>query len=175
MDSDDDNPAPPPARPSQVPSWVMLGFVLGALFVWALPKHESPEAKPVPAAEPFRPTPAPAPRITTIEAVFSLWGRYAVWNNDVTEVALWNPETNSFSDCYEVARVGDEVYFRSLTSLTRPLLTHGVPEGSPLQFTETAAQRAQWLADVQHENVKAFTDGMRSTFGAPTEEHPASK
>jgi hypothetical protein len=73
-----------------------------------------------------------------------------------TEVALWSPDTKSFSDCYEVVKVDGENYFRPITSLTRPVLTHGVVENSPLQFTETERQRKEWLGEVQKENWKAF-------------------
>jgi hypothetical protein len=47
---DEETPSKPlPEKPSQVPSWVTLGFVLGALFVLALPKRPAvaPTAPPV--------------------------------------------------------------------------------------------------------------------------------
>src|SRR5271157_2718757 len=109
MDEETETPSEPAkAKPSQVPSWVTLGFVLGALFVMALPKREAEEARPRPpvgeaaAAKPAKP--AAAPRITTIEAVFSDWDRYAVWSGTTTEVALWSTDTMSYSDCYEVLK-----------------------------------------------------------------------
>ena len=35
---DEEDPKPPsPSQLSKIPSWISLGFVLGALFVWALP------------------------------------------------------------------------------------------------------------------------------------------
>jgi hypothetical protein len=178
MDDDDDTPPAPP-RPSQIPSWVTLGFVLGALFVLALPRRgqvapsaaPAPGAAPVAAPAPAKPAAPPeAPRIATIEAVFEDWGRYAVWSNDLTEVALWNAGTKDYTDYFEVARVGDGLYFRTLTSLSRPILMHGVPDGSPLQYTETAKQRREWLNDVQRENTKAFAEGIQKTFGPPAEE-----
>jgi hypothetical protein len=165
----DDETPPAKAKPSQIPSWVMLGFVLGALFVMALPKREPPAAPARPAATvptaPLKPT-APA-NLNTIDAVFAVWGRYAVWSDDKTEVALWSQETKSFSDDYEVIREGDETYFRPIAALTRPLLTHGVPEGSPMQFTETERQRQEWLDDVRKENWKAFGEGLRKPTDAP--------
>jgi len=170
---DDTPPEPSPRKPSQVPSWVALGFVLGALFVIALPRRSGVEPAPRPAApeEAPRPSrPAEAPRLTTIEAVFAAWDRYAVWSDGMTEVALWSPESKSFAECYEVTRVGDAYYFRSITGLTRPVLTHGVPEDSPLQFTETARQREEWLGEVGKEKWKAIGEGMRRSL-APT---PAS-
>jgi hypothetical protein len=76
-------------------------------------------------------------------------------------VALWSPETKSYSECYEVVRVDGEFYYRPIPALTRPILTHGIPENSPLQFTETERQRQEWLGEVQKENWKAFTEGER--------------
>jgi hypothetical protein len=167
---DEDSPEPAREKPSQVPSWITLGFVLGALFVLALPRHGAPDPgprlmEPEPAAKP--PAPAAAPRITTIEAVFAAWERYAVWSGGTTEVALWSPETKSFSEFYEVARLGDNTYFRSITSLTRPVLTHGVDANSPLQFTETERQRFEWLQEVDRENLKAVSAAARDVFPTP--------
>ena len=171
---EDETPSEPaPRKPSQVPSWVTLGFVLGALFVLALPRRAA-EPVPRPAAAEGAPKsarPPEAPRLTTIEAVFAAWDKYAVWSDGTTEVALWNPDTKSFSDCYEVARVGEAAYFRSITSLTRPILTHGVVEESPLQFTETARQRQEWLGEVGSEKWKAIGEGMRRSLAPP----PAAK
>jgi hypothetical protein len=139
-----------PAKLSKTPSWIMLGFILGAAFVAALPK------KPVPAAPPpERPTlraipvaagPRPPPRLTTIEAVFELWGRFAVWSDDTTEVALWNAADKAFTEFYEVRRSGTTYYFRTIPALTRRILTHGIPvSAAPLQFTETEQQYREWF------------------------------
>lgn len=144
-----------------------LGFVLGALFVLALPRKPEGVQPPAPAAEPARAARAEAPRLSTIEAVFEEWGRYAVWSGDTTEVALWSPETKSFSECYEVYRNGDAYYFRTIPALTRPVLTHGVQADSPLQFTETLRQRQQWLDEVSKESQRAFMEGVHQSFGAP--------
>ena len=169
----DEESQPPPAKPSQVPSWVTLGFILGALFVLALPRREEVAAQPAAAPAPARPSrPSEPPRIATIEAVFDEWGRYAVWSDGTTEVALWSPETKSFSECFEACRAGDSTYFRTIPGLTRPVLAHGVPEGSPLQFTETARQRQQWLGEVERENQRAFIEGVHQSFGTPKEHDP---
>ena len=167
---DDDTPEPAKEKPSQVPSWITLGFVLGALFVMALPRHSAPDTaprsvQPEPAARPLGPP--EAPRITTIEAVFAAWERYAVWSNGTTEVALWSPDTKKFSDCYELIRVGDNTYFRSITSLSRPILTHGVVVDSPLKFTETERQRSEWLREADKENFKAVSAAARESFQTP--------
>ncbi|MBI5382582.1 MAG: hypothetical protein HZA31_11835 [Opitutae bacterium] len=128
--------APSPARMSKTPSWIMLGFVLGALSVWVWRNQEKPAPPPPPVERPApRPVVRTTPLLTKIEAVFAQWGRYAVWANDTTEVALWQEETGAFSDCYEVLRVGETLYFRSITRLTRPVIKRGVESQSPLQFT----------------------------------------
>ena len=181
MDEDDTPPRPAPAKPSKVPSWVTLGFVLGVLFVLALPRRTAPEpaAQPAVAQAPAKPAgPAEAPRLSTIEAVFAAWDRYAVWSNGTTEVALWSPDTKEFSECYEVMKVGENYYFRSIPSLTRPVLTHGVVNDSPLQFTETERQRYEWLHEIDKENLKALSDAARGTLPTsppPPVERPDTK
>jgi hypothetical protein len=162
---DEDAPAPP-AKPSQIPSWVTLGFILGALFVLAWPRRsaDAPEARPTAGAgEPKQAAAAAAPKMATIDAVFQAWGGGAVWSDGTTEVALWSPETRSYSDFYEVVKVDGEFYYRPIPALTRPILTHGVLENSPLQFTETERQREEWLGEVRKENWKAFTEGNAHT------------
>jgi hypothetical protein len=171
----DEDPPPPPAKPSPIPSWVTLGFVLGALFVWALPRNAPAPPEVRPAGEIPTPTPANSagePKIATIDAVFAEWGRYAVWSDGTTEVALWGSDTKSFSDCYEVVKVNDEYYFRPIASLTRPILTHGIPENPPLRFTETERQREEWLGEVQKENWKEFTEGGRQPTALPAVKKP---
>ncbi|HEY1848881.1 MAG TPA: hypothetical protein VGG37_06730 [Opitutaceae bacterium] len=170
----DEEPASPSKqKPSQVPSWVLVGFGLGALFVLALPR--SRVAAPPPVAEAPAPPPKAAeePKITTIEAVFALWDRYAVWSGDTTQVALWDSDTKSYSEYYEVLRTpSGYYYFRSLTSLTRPILTHGVDDKGPLQFTETDKQRQAWLEAVNKENWRSISEGARKAL-AP--ESPPAK
>lgn len=142
-----DEPAkdyPPSAnRLSKTPSWVTLGFVLGALFVWALPRVEKDLVSPPPTVSATLQLRRPA--LTEIEAVFAEWGHFAVWDNDLTEVALWDVDRQTYSICYEVLRSGESLYFRSIPRLTRPVLTHGLHGTMPLQFTETEALRREWL------------------------------
>jgi hypothetical protein len=171
MDEELPTPAPAPSKPSQIPSWVSLGFVLGALVVLALPRRQvqAPPALPQPEAGALRAAEPPQPRqLTTIEAVFAEWGDRAVWSNDSTEVALWNGDSRSYGDFYEVVRAGGTYYFRSIPRLTRPVLTHGVQEDSPLQFTETEPQRQEWLADVRKQNWKDLTESARQQLGPLT-------
>lgn len=139
---------------SKVPSWISLGFVLGAFFVWALPRPppKPPAVVPLQIAAPERPPPAPT-RLTTIEAVFAAWGDYAMWQDDLTEIAFWNPETESFSEFYEVKRNNGAFYFRSIPKLTRRVIRHGKPPPPecPLQFTETLQQYNDWRENDRYE------------------------
>jgi hypothetical protein len=147
METDDEPPKkypPVPAKMSKVPSWISLGFVLGVMFVWAIPKHE-----PVPELTPPPPPPpkiAEPTKLTTIEAVFEAWGQYAVWDRDTTEVVYWNPGTEEFSEFFEVRRIDDALYFRSIPKLTRRVINHGKapPAACPLKFTETEEQYRDW-------------------------------
>lgn len=132
-----------PARLSKTPSWITLGFVLGALFVLALPDRNS-SAPPAPRVEP---EPAPVrlerPALTEVEAVFADWGEAAIWQNDLTEVAMWDTARRSYSLFYEVVRHDGAYYFRSIPRLTRPILTEGVPTNAPLQYTTPVGVRGQ--------------------------------
>ena len=153
---DDDQPKPEKRYPlsaskmSKTPSWIMLGFLLGAVFVAALPplrKRPAPEGTVFKAVEPpaARP-PREPPQLTTIEAVFAIWGQHAVWSDDITEVALWNDRDKAFTDCYEGRRFGDSLYFRTIPKLTRRVIARGKPlPESPLLFTETEEQYREWL------------------------------
>ena len=136
---------------SMTPSWVMLGFVLGALFVVALPpmkKEASVRPALVQRADPITPAKSATPlQLSTIEAVFSDWGDRAVWENGTTEVALFNPEKSDYSEFYEVRKIGDAYYFRTIPRLTRRIINHGkpLPVECPLQFTETEERYRDWL------------------------------
>ena len=137
-----------PPKLSKVPSWITLGFIFGALFVWALPRPDKKTAMvPTKAAEAVAAAPSAPPKLTTIEAVFAEWGRFAVWSAETTEVALWDGASGSFSEFYEVKRSGSALYFRSIPRLTRLVVRHGAPPPTecPLQFTETAEQYREWM------------------------------
>lgn len=132
-ESDEDRPISP-AQLSKTPSWVMLGFLLGVLFVFALPREQPAAPEHHVAVEP-PPVKLERPKLTEIEAVFAEWEPYAKWENDFTEVAVWDTATHSFSNCYEVLRSGETYYFRSIPKLTRPVFSRGIPQKSPLVFT----------------------------------------
>jgi hypothetical protein len=149
---DADTPRPVPvSKLSKTPSWITLGFVLGALFVLALP-NESRRTRAANRAEITAPTVRlERPKLSDIEAVFLDWERYAVWHEDLTEVAFWDTDKRSYTIFYEVLRRDGAYYFRSIPRLTRPLLKRGVPEQSPLQFTETEESRRAWIDHGQFE------------------------
>lgn len=154
---------PSPASLSRAPSWGLLGFLLGVGFMSlspfdggpdlgfvspveraqpAVPPKEEPvqPEEPKPEAEPVSLAPRP---LSEIEAVFEAYGQYAVWDRDVTQVAMWNAQTGRFSDAYEVMRRGDVLWFRSIPLLTRPLLALVDHPESPLVFTETEELRRE--------------------------------
>jgi hypothetical protein len=166
-----DEPRPPaPKHLSKTPSWISLGFILGVLFIWALPEPETgsgvPE-EPAPVQVP-QPEPTAIPRLSEIEAVFAEWGQHAVWHHDLTEVALWDVETRRFSRFYEVLRLPDRYYFRTIDRLTRPVLTHGVKADGPLLYTETEEMRQEWLSERRETDWKAITDSIpKPTVSAP--------
>lgn len=170
----DDSPAktPPPSQLSKTPSWIMLGFLLGAGFVWLLPGPE-PEVVTVTVKDesPARlVTLRTKPDFSELEAVFNEWHEHAVWDENRTEVALWDVEAAQYARFYEVLRVGDVFYYRSIPALTRPVLTHGVDPTAPLLFTEPDQRRREWLQQRDEETWKAIQESIRqrTTPPAPT-------
>jgi hypothetical protein len=161
----------PKAKPSQVPSWVSLGFALGALFVMALPKRSPEPAAPSPVEAPVIKA-APQSRISTIEAVFSDWGRYAQWTGSTTQVGLWDPGTRSYADFFEIMRVGDALYFRSIPALTRPPLKQGIPLECPIEFAE--AGRNDAVQAEEKADMGAISKSIRESFGPTELPKPAS-
>ncbi len=136
------------SKMSKTPSWIMLGFLLGALFVLALPQRKTKAPPPVAIlpGEPARPAvprePAPLSRI---EIIFEQYGEGAVWSDSTTEVAMWDPVEERYADLYEVRRMDGKLYFRSIPQLTRRVISRGkVPADSLLQFTETEEQYREW-------------------------------
>lgn len=142
-------PRPPRTELSQAPSWILLGFVIGTVFVFLLRRQYLVEEAQLSQAAAVRdavtatgsdavsPTAARAgePTAVAFDAVWRAWGHHAVWVDDSTQVALWNAQTGDYSDAFEVVRRGDEFYFRPLPKLTRPMVERGLGPGAPLQFT----------------------------------------
>ncbi|MBE36016.1 MAG: hypothetical protein CMI16_10775 [Opitutaceae bacterium] len=162
---------------SKTPSWISIGFVLGALFVWLLPKP-APEIIEVPVRD-ESPLPLVAqrakPDFSELEAVFSEWDDYAVWSDDTTELALWDIETSQYSRFYEVLRSADEYYFRSIDRLKHPVLTHGVPADAPLLFTETEKQREEWLEQSDSNTWDSITKSIREMSSSAPEKQSIEK
>ena len=170
MDEAQPKRRPPISQLSKTPSWVMLGFILGALFVSALPRKNPPVPKPIVLAPPeVRKADEKGPPrlkpLQTIEAVFPLWAHFAVWENETTQVALWDVEIGQFADFYEVRRVGDIYFYRTIPALTNRLLTHGapLPPNCPLRFTESEEHYRQW---VEQGRSGGFGSGGRPRDGS---------
>lgn len=147
MPADYHEHSPPPAPPSKVPSWMLLGFIIGATFVFLLRRdYIRPVPPPVALADTSGPSSTtiqaverkPDASLATIEAVWAVWGEHAIWEGETTQVAMWNVDKGGFSEFFEVVRYGDHVYFRSLTRLTRPVIDRGLGIQCPLQFTAPA-------------------------------------
>lgn len=147
-------------KPSTIPSWVMIGFVVGVLVMlgfradWGRDNTETAGA-PEEASAPIA-TEAPAtvateandlamndrPSFSVVEALFEQYREYAFWERDRTEIAVWNTRALGFTDYFEVLRTDTGTYFRSIPELTRLPLENYAPPDCPLLFTETAPQRA---------------------------------
>jgi hypothetical protein len=159
MDEPENVTRVPRSRLSKTPSWISLGFLLGALFVYTLPREDKSPGTTL-APVPTKVVQLERPKLTEAEAVFAEWERFAVWKNNITQIALWDTEKRAYSIFYEVLRQNDEFYFRSIPQLTRPLLTRGVPAEAPLQFAETEESRRAWIEHGQFE-PRAESPGPR--------------
>jgi hypothetical protein len=125
-----------PSRLSKTPSWITLGFVLGALFVYSLPREDKSARPNQQPSTPPQVQRLERPKISDIEAVFEEWGRYAQWADDITQVALWDTEKHDYSIFYEVFRYGGNYYFRSISRIQRFVSPEEIrlPPNSPLRF-----------------------------------------
>lgn len=172
----------PPRRPSisqlsKTPSWVMLGFILGAVFILALPRREQVARPIVLSRQVEKRVKVERPELTTVEAVFDEWSRYAVWDDDSTQIAMWNPGMGEFSDFYEVRRINGQDYFRSIPHLTNRILRHGrlPPPECPLRFTETDAQYREWRTEGRVERLPdADLPVLRAPDAAPAAPTPTT-
>ncbi len=157
---EDDLPPTPKEKLSKAPSWIMVGFIVGCLAAYVAEREiekRSGDAAPPPA------TTAPAPAVRTpppeapvalrlsqneVDAIFTQNEGDAVWENDITEVVIFNSRTGKFSDMVEVMRSGPYYYYRPITKLTRPLITADAPGGTLILFTETENHREKRLAPI---------------------------
>jgi hypothetical protein len=162
-----------PSKMSKTPSWIMLGFLLGALTVIALPPlRKSPPATAIEITRTESPEkrsgPVEPPQLMTIEAVFAQWGQHAVWFDGTAEVALWNSQRQSYSDFFEVRRFGSSYYFRTIPELTRRVIKRGKPmPDSPLEFTETEEQYQEWRQHGRSERPREYEPRPPLRFTAP--------
>lgn len=136
--ADDGEVKSPREKASKIPSWIMVGFVLGALSFYTVsdyfgsrektppPAPADPESATVPAPSPS-PQPAPAPQppdtssknsplidnsrqmtLFAIDAIFRQWEVNAMWEYGTTQVVFWNPADEKYSTAVEVFRLGTE-------------------------------------------------------------------
>jgi hypothetical protein len=135
---------------STTPSWLMLGFLIGAVTMYSSYERlfQKAPAEPVAPAVRVEVQRVVVPPVPDVEAIFLRYQDNAVWENDLTEVALWNPTSERFSELYEVLRTEDHYFFRSITTLTRPVAEYADEESVPIRFTESEAQRAKRLEKV---------------------------
>lgn len=177
------NPVPR-EKLSRAPSWMMVGFAIGIMATLTVEREidrrrgesESVEAavREATAAEQRKAESearaearsalvlANQPSLSAIEAVFGQWGHYAIWQNETTQVALWNGATNEFGDNIEVVRLGSVLYYRTLPQLTRPLIKEGVVIQAPMAFTEP--DRRAMREDAEARSSTGYTtpgDGVR--------------
>ncbi|WP_221029681.1 hypothetical protein [Actomonas aquatica] len=154
------DPSTETQKPSQVPSWIMVGFAAGLLTMWGFQSGGDHDDAPAPAettlaatassadSPPEKPRENPLsvgdkPSMEMVQELFAGLRDWAFWTDDRTEFAVWNGTTMSFSDHFEVIRLRDADYFRAIPGFSRlPIDGYG-PEHSPILFTETAEQRAK--------------------------------
>lgn len=127
---------------------ITAGFALGLGFGWMAFKTgpEQPAAL-TPVREVHATLQTKAGTLADVERVFSLWGGYAVWDGDFTEIALWNPQSQRHDSYYEVRRSQGHFFFRTLDRLRRPLIDHGVKSNLGIQFTEPQSQHDAFHRD----------------------------
>ena len=147
-------PDPKPTRESlsKVPSWIMLGAVIGGILTVTVQRRWAGETRPQtpPPATVAVEKPAPPElksadthiSLLKMEEIFRLHQEHAMFRHGFTEVAFWNEVTNEYSVYVEVLQSGDEFYFRNIPFLTRPLNDQVNDPRLPIRFTETEESRA---------------------------------
>jgi hypothetical protein len=169
--------APKPRDLSKTPSWIMVGFLLGVAALLGFQaqmrrweRRAAAENPPPPLVVPSPPAPPSAlleavrrgPPLAEVEAAFRAWEKHAQWTPELTtEVALWSEQVGRFAHAFEVVRVGDEVFFRSIDGLTRDTVSDGLAEGSPIVFTENPDRRVRRIEEARRidERVRDLVPG----------------
>lgn len=134
----------------------MVGFIIGALFATGIQREidrrnqsKPPVAPPRPVLKVETPQSISALKertsLSAIENIFTQFNEHAIWRNDLTEVALWNAETNRFTECFEVMRSGDYFYYRTIPALTRPVRRSNPAPDLPLRYTEPEDEQLKRL------------------------------
>ena len=141
---------------SNFPIWLTIGFGLGLIFGWMF-FRSTPEANPAglksatpqkaPALAVIPDPPRDVAKLGELEEIFQTWGGYAIWSGGVTQFALWNRETDTHSDFYEVRRSNRRFYFRTLPRAEWPLIDHGEMVRCPMWFAETPAMREKFYRE----------------------------
>jgi hypothetical protein len=157
-------------KDSRIPVWMTVGFGLGIGFAAIFLRSSEPVRPPTSAPRspegpglPLRAAPnlpADATTLGEVEFQFRTWGGYALWQNNLTQFALWNAQTDRHSDFYEVRRVNRIYYFRTLPRENWPLLDHGEMARCPLWFAEPQEMRAAFYRD--HPEAKPGRPVLRS-------------
>ncbi|MBI2518233.1 MAG: hypothetical protein HYV95_15230 [Opitutae bacterium] len=171
------------ANGNSFPLWLTLGFAMGLSFGWVMFKSDTSKAPPAAEQVKVREKPAAAsdaPRdagtLAGAEQTFQRWGGYAVWEDDATEIAVWNARRKRFSDFYEVRRVHGQFYFRTIQRLSRPFIDHGVRGRLPIVFTEPQADHDAFHRqhpdyDPASEPIVDLPPRMPEPFAQPVSEH----
>lgn len=152
-----ETPAPKPdsEKLSHAPSWILIGFVVGCLVAHSAIRYYDAHwaSKPAPVIEPVKPPTAAEkaerakknrPDLWLVEALFEQRAPEVVWQDNLTEIVLWNEATNDFKDGVEVLRRGDKFYYRSIDQLTRHVIEGSDMfngERGAIVFTETETAR----------------------------------
>lgn len=125
----------PREKASKIPSWIMLGFILGALAFYTVGEHlrgpkktdaaasTTAQPQPAPALE-SQASPTPEPDTTTqaspllregrhmslyaMDTIFRKWLVNAQWDYNTTQVVFWNPYDGKYSVPVQVLRYGTE-------------------------------------------------------------------
>ncbi len=151
----------PREKASKIPSWIMVGFTLGALTFYTVsdylrpakkdtPPPALPESAPATPAAPAQNTDTPAPKpddeqinLFSMDAVFRKWAVNAQWEYNTAQVVFWSPADKKYSVPVEVLRYGSEgdweYYYRPIEKITRPLVRAPAYSDVPVLFTENEA------------------------------------